>query len=127
MSAVIATLARQAALKAIKLDLTKRGAKVRDFDLRTLLSLADAYAEVHRKELAAQAIETINGCPKLRKMYEREIAKAKVATASELLTKLNNSAQRKVHCSNSGILERNSGAKVGYARVSTDGQTLDAQ
>jgi Resolvase, N terminal domain len=118
MSAIVATLSKQSAIKAIKEEIRAKGGKVSELSRACIEAPADAYAAAHRDELAAEARIKITTSSELLKMYEKE---------QREFAKISNSAQSKEHCSNSEILERNSGAKVGYARVSTDGQTLDAQ
>jgi hypothetical protein len=117
MSAIVATLAKQSAIKAIKEEIRAKGGKVSELS-RVIEALADAYSAAHRDELAAQAKITITNCSELRKMYAQE---------QQRFAKINNSVQSNEHCSDSQISVRNSSAKVGYARVSTDSQMLDAQ
>jgi hypothetical protein len=71
-SAVIATLARRAAVDAIKQQVRATGAKWSELSCRTINELASVYLEANRQALIEQAIETIAKSPTLRKYYERE-------------------------------------------------------
>lgn len=71
-SAVIFTLARQAAVKAIKQQLHASGRRLSKLSCKTIYELASVYLEANRQALIEQAIETINKSPTFRKFYERE-------------------------------------------------------
>ncbi len=71
-SAVLCTLARQAAIKAIKRQLQAQGLRLAQFSARDIHIRADAYFEAHRQMLIAEAMETVQRSPQLRTLYERE-------------------------------------------------------
>ena len=71
-SAVIATLARQAALKAVKAELRAPGRKPNSFTLPELRHQANDYFAEHRAELIAQTWEWVRSSPSLRELYDRE-------------------------------------------------------
>jgi hypothetical protein len=71
-SAVLCTLARQKAVKAVKHQLQARGIRLNDVAARDIHIWADAYLEVHRQELIEQAMEMVSSGRELRKLYERE-------------------------------------------------------
>jgi DNA invertase Pin-like site-specific DNA recombinase len=104
-SFAIAIPARQAAIKAVKADLWARGKRLSYIPPKEIRVIADQYLAAHRAELVAQATEKW-----------RAIAEINARTQSEPKSTTS--------------VVRISGAKmttIGYARVSTDGQTLDAQ
>ena len=71
-SAVLCTLARQKAVKAVKERLRAQGLKLAQFSAGDIYILADAYFEVHRQRLIEAAIETVSNSQELRKLYARE-------------------------------------------------------
>jgi hypothetical protein len=71
-STVIAVLARQAAIKAVKHQMQRRGPRVTHFPLREIHIAADDYLRDHRDELIAQTWEFARGSPALWAMYEKE-------------------------------------------------------
>jgi hypothetical protein len=64
-SAVIVTLARQAALKAVKQLLRDRGLKLSRFSLRDLKIMANNYMTVHRTRLLAETWQGVRNAPAL--------------------------------------------------------------
>jgi hypothetical protein len=101
-SAVISTLARQSAIKAIKERLRAQGVKLSHVSARDICLCADAYFETNRQALIEQAIEIINKSPTFRKYYEREQRER---------VKLRRNAQRSGRCSNTTFSVQMSGAK----------------
>jgi hypothetical protein len=101
-SAVISTLARQSAIKAIKERLRAQGVKLSHVSARDIGLWADAYFETNRQALIEQAIEIINKSPTFRKYYEREQRER---------AKLRRNAQPRKPCSNTAILVQKSGAE----------------
>ena len=85
-SAVLCTLARQKAIKAIKRQLQARGIRITDVTARDIHIWADAYLAAHRQELIEQAIEMVSSSQELRKLYERE--------QRQLRANLSNNAQK---------------------------------
>ena len=71
-SAVIATLARQAAIKAVKGQLQAQGLKLHHFAQRTIVAAADEYLAEHRQALVEEAAEKVRTSPALRALYDRE-------------------------------------------------------
>jgi len=71
-SIVIATLARQAAIKAVKLSLQAQGIKLYPFAQRDIVVMANEYAAANRAKLLAEAIERVQCWPELRELYDRE-------------------------------------------------------
>ena len=71
-SAVLATLARYEAVKAVKRHLRSLGVRPRDTTARDIRIAADEYLAQHRAELVAHAAETVRKDPQLRTLYERE-------------------------------------------------------
>jgi hypothetical protein len=59
-SAVLRTLARQKAIRAIKEQLRAQGLRLAQFSSREIHIRAEQYLEVHRQELIEQAIETVS-------------------------------------------------------------------
>jgi hypothetical protein len=84
-SAVLCTLARQKAIQAIKRQLQAGGIKLNTITARDIHIRADAYLEVHRKELIEQATEMVSKSQELRKLYEREQRqlRAKLSSAAQ--------------------------------------------
>jgi hypothetical protein len=101
-SAVIATLARQSAIKAIKERLRAQGVKLSHVSARDIGFWADAYIEANRQVLVEQAIEIVNKSPTFRKFYEREQRER---------AKLRSNAQFRKPCSDTTISVRMLGAK----------------
>lgn len=71
-SAVLCTLARQKAIKAIKRQIQSQGLRLANFSARDIHIWVDAYLEAHRQELIEQAKEMVSKSPELCKLYERE-------------------------------------------------------
>ncbi len=71
-SAVIVTLARQAAIKAVKRQLQAQGRNIAYMSNREIVALADEYLAQHRHALLAQTRELVCSAPELRELYERE-------------------------------------------------------
>lgn len=71
-SAVLCTLARRAAVKAIKRQLQAQGIPIAQLTARDIHMQADAYFQLHRQQLVEEAIEAVSKSQELRKLYERE-------------------------------------------------------
>jgi hypothetical protein len=71
MSATIITVAKLAAIKAVKRDMQARGLKSAHVERRVIVSTADIYLREH-PELLEQAAETVQLHPELRTLHERE-------------------------------------------------------
>jgi len=71
-SAVIVTLARQAAIKAVKEQLRRQGLKAAYMAKREIVGLAEEYLAHHRQALVAQTWERVCSAPELRELYDRE-------------------------------------------------------
>ncbi len=71
-SAVIATLARQAAIKAVKRQLQAQGIKLTNMSHREIVILAEEYLAQHRQTLLAHAWELVCSAPTLRVLYDQE-------------------------------------------------------
>jgi hypothetical protein len=71
-SFVIAVLARQAAIKAVKEQLRQQGLKPAYMAKREIVGLAEDYLVEHRRLLLAQAWERVCSAPELRELYDRE-------------------------------------------------------
>jgi len=71
-SAVIVTLARQAAIKAVKEQLRRQGLKPAYMAKREIVGLAEEYLLGHRHALLAQTWERVRSAPELRELYDRE-------------------------------------------------------
>jgi len=71
-STVIVTLARQAAIKAVKRELQAQGIKLYPFAQRDLVVMAAQYAAANRAALLAETIERVQRSPELRELYDRE-------------------------------------------------------
>jgi len=89
-SAVLCTLARQKGNQSDQAPTAALGLRIAQFSARAIHIWADAYLEVHRRELIEQAMEMVSKSPELRKLYERE---------QRHRAKLNNSVQSKEPCS----------------------------
>ncbi len=70
-SAVIMTLARQAAIKAVELQIHAKGLRPIYVERQIIFSAAQAYLRDH-PELIEQAEETVRNHPKLRTLAERQ-------------------------------------------------------
>jgi len=101
-SAVIATLARRAAINAVKQQVHASGCRLSELSCKTINELASVYLEANRQALIEQAIGIINKSLTLLKYYERE---------QRQRAKLRKNAQRSNHCSNGTIFVQMSGAK----------------
>ena len=73
-SAVLCTLARQKAIKAIKPEFQVQGLRLAHFSAREIHIRADAYFEAHRQTLIAEAMETVRKSPHVNSADCREIA-----------------------------------------------------
>ncbi len=71
-SFVIATLARQSALNAVKKEARAKGLKVSHFAVRELSIMAQEYIAQHRQALIAETWEPVQSAPELRALYEKE-------------------------------------------------------
>jgi hypothetical protein len=71
MSATIITLAKLAAIKAVKRDVQARGPRPVHVERQVIVSAATIYLREH-PELLEQAAETVRLHPELRTLYERE-------------------------------------------------------
>jgi hypothetical protein len=71
-SAVIVTLARQAAITAVKEQLRHQGLKLAFMARREIVALAEEYLIEHRDALVAQTWERVCSAPELRELYDRE-------------------------------------------------------
>jgi hypothetical protein len=67
--AMIYTLAVCEAKRRVKDRIKKAGGKVWEYKARDIMALAHQYADQHRDELKAKAMETINGSPELKRLY----------------------------------------------------------
>jgi len=65
-SAVIGTLARQEALKAVKKEVRAKGLKVSHFAARELNMMADNHLAQHRAKLIAETWERVRKSPELK-------------------------------------------------------------
>ena len=112
----VMTLARMRAKKAVLLALRAQGLKPQDFSVREVGVLTDYYVNQHRARLMAEAAEEIATWP--------EFARWRLPSAN-----INNNAQTENKPKSITSAVQMSGATmiVGSARVSADGQTLDAQ
>jgi hypothetical protein len=59
----VMTLARQSAIKEIKRQFQAQGLRITEVPAKVILSLADAYLDVYRAELVAEAEKTIATWP----------------------------------------------------------------
>jgi hypothetical protein len=91
-SAVVCTLARQKAVKAIKERLRAQGVRLRDVSNRELHIWADLWFEAHRQELIDQTTQWVMSCPELRKLYDRE-----QRLRAKLITKSRTTEQPKIN------------------------------
>jgi hypothetical protein len=71
-SAVILTLARQAAIKAVKEQLRREGFKSAYMAKREIVTLAAEYLAQHQDVLFAEAWERVCSAPELRELFDRE-------------------------------------------------------
>ena len=71
MNAVIMTVARQAAIKAIKQSIQAQGGKPVHIERQIIVSAANNYLRDH-PELIEQAAETVRKVPEFRTLAERE-------------------------------------------------------
>ena len=121
MSLATHTLARQAAMKATKRQLQAQGFKVNRFPHRDIVSRAEAYLAAHREELIAEAREIVARW-RVEGFFGKRARLLSDAQGGKALNRRSVFAVQNVRLK---IEERN--MIVGYARVSTDSQTLDAQ
>jgi len=101
-SAVMATLARRAAINAVKQQVRASGRRLSELSSRTINELASVYLEANRQALIEQAIEIIDKSPTFRKFYEREQRER---------AKLRRNAQVTKPCFDTTISVQMSGAK----------------
>jgi hypothetical protein len=71
-SRVIACLAKQAAIKAVKHELKARRVQVWNMLPKDIAQLAEEYIAEHRDELFAQAWERVRTSRELLRLYEKE-------------------------------------------------------
>jgi hypothetical protein len=69
---VIVTLAKQAAIKAVKRELRAQGIELYQFAQREIVAMAREYLVRHRQRLVEEAAETVRKVPELRTLHERE-------------------------------------------------------
>jgi hypothetical protein len=70
MHLVIITLARLAAIKAVKRDMQARGLKPTYIERKVIVAEANSYLRDH-PELLEQAADTVERCPELRALADR--------------------------------------------------------
>ena len=75
MSATIMTVAKLAAIKAVKRQMQAQGLKLAHIERQTIMSAANIYLRDH-PELIEQATETVRKVPQLRTLYERELRRS---------------------------------------------------
>jgi DNA invertase Pin-like site-specific DNA recombinase len=126
-SAVIGALARQAAIKAIKHRLRAQGRKPNSVTLPELRHQANDYFAEHRAELR----EWVRSSPSLRELYDKEQRdrQRKLERNLNICTTREALRRKGFRCAKVMLKTPRWECEmiVGYARVSTDGQTLDAQ
>jgi hypothetical protein len=71
MNATIMTVARLAAIKAVKRDIQAQGRRVTSVECRVIIEAANTYLRDH-PELIEKAVETVRKVPQLRTLAERE-------------------------------------------------------
>jgi hypothetical protein len=71
-SAVIFTLAKQAAIKAVKRQLQAEGRKLSSMSQSDISALANEHLAQHRDALLAHTWQYIQSAPALRELYDRE-------------------------------------------------------
>jgi hypothetical protein len=71
MNATIMTMARLAAIRAVKRDIQAQSGRAARVELATILNAASAYLRSH-PELIDEAAETVRKVPQLRTLAERE-------------------------------------------------------
>jgi len=72
MSSTIMTVAKLAAIKAVKRHMQAQGLKTAHIERQAIMSAANVYLRDH-PELIDQAAETVRKVPQLRTLYEREL------------------------------------------------------
>jgi hypothetical protein len=72
MSAMIMTLAKLAAIKAVKRDMQAQGVKLSSIQRKVITAIANGYLTQH-PELIEEAAETVRKVPQFRTLYEREM------------------------------------------------------
>jgi hypothetical protein len=77
----IMTLARHAAVKAVKRSIRDQGGKLAHFEHRIIVSAANDYLLDH-PELIEEATETVRKVPQLRKLAEGEERKRRASLSS---------------------------------------------
>jgi DNA invertase Pin-like site-specific DNA recombinase len=129
-SYVLITLAQREARLAVKEQLRARGLKPQYMRVSEINRAADIYLKANARELLEEAWRKCQGSADLMRFYEKEQRERKRALERNFRTFVQFTKPRQSRTS----AERNSctqwGAAMtvkGYARVSTDGQTLDAQ
>jgi hypothetical protein len=78
MNAAIATLARLASVKAVKLRLHRQGLKPQHIARRVILGMAEKYLAEHRAELIAEATERVvlwQACAALERFAQKSKAR----------------------------------------------------
>jgi hypothetical protein len=71
-NATTITLARLAAIKAVKRQMAAQGLKVQYVERRIIIAAANVYLQEHFAELIEEAAETVRNVPGLRTLAERE-------------------------------------------------------
>jgi hypothetical protein len=71
-SRVIAVLARQRAIAAVKRQIQAQGRKVSQFKHREIDAMAEDYVVAHRQRLIAEAWEIVRSSAELLRFYEKE-------------------------------------------------------
>jgi hypothetical protein len=71
MNATIMTIARLAAIKAVKRNMQAQGLKVAHIERHVIISAANIYLNDH-PELIKESAETVRKVPQLRTLAERE-------------------------------------------------------
>jgi resolvase-like protein len=112
MNAAIATIARGMARDAVKAELWAQGRKLRDLTPSEIREAADAYLSEHQAELVAQAEELIRRSPELQRLCRNPKTEGLICLRFLCANVLNEMEREMI---------------IGYARVSTGGQTLDSQ
>jgi hypothetical protein len=71
-SLVIAVIAHQRAIKAVKQQIQAKGLKYWSFPRRDIVAQADEYLVEHRRQLFSEAVEMVRKSAELRRFYDRE-------------------------------------------------------
>jgi DNA invertase Pin-like site-specific DNA recombinase len=103
------------AKRAVKEEIRAKGQKIAEFSCREISERADAFFAQHREELMAKATAIVRTFPEF-------------AGCSELSTNAQSQIPNRTDFNHFGCSNvRCEMTTIGYARVSTDSQTLDAQ